>query len=69
MSKKETLRSKADAKLNEDLEARKVQALARLTNEKRRHEAAIKDIEAEMKGIEESPLETSFIGEGESFRN
>lgn len=63
MPKKETLRDRADAQLNADLEERKVTALSRLLNSKRRHEAAIKDIEAEMKGIEDAPASTSFIND------
>lgn len=68
MAKKETLRDKAEAKLNTDLEERKTTAIARLLNSKRRHEAALKQIEDEIKSIEEAPADTSFIEEGESLR-
>lgn len=66
--KKETLRDRAKTLLNSDLEERKVTALARLLNSRRRHEASIKQIDEEIKGIEESPADTSFIPEGENMR-
>ena len=60
-NKKTSLRDAAKEKLNADLAERKTVAISRLLNEKRRHEAAIKDIEVEIKGIEESPEDTAFI--------